>query len=69
MCLFLKAGHENAGVVTGHIETNTPKFVPPRLGRPAFDPTQTGLCKFELWPVGGVNSSEEGGGAKYLFQG
>ena len=27
-------------VMTGHIGTNTPKFVPP------FDPTQTGLCKF-----------------------
>ena len=23
-----------------------PKFVPPRWGRPRFDPTQTGLCKF-----------------------
>ena len=40
------AGHEDAGVMTGHIGTNTPKFVPPRWGRPPFDPTQTGLCKF-----------------------
>ena len=40
------AGHEDARVVTGHIGTNTPKFVPPRLGGPRFDPTQTGLCKF-----------------------
>ena len=31
---------------TSHIGTNTPKFVPPRWGRPPFDPTQTGLCKF-----------------------
>ena len=40
------AGHEDAGVMTGHIGTNTPKIVPPRRGRPPFDPTQTGLCKF-----------------------
>ena len=40
------AGHEDAGVMTGHIGTNTPKFVPPRRGRRPFDPTQTGLCKF-----------------------
>ena len=32
--------------MTGHIGTKTPKFVPPRRGRPRFDPTQTGLCKF-----------------------
>ena len=32
--------------MTGHIGTNTPIFVPPRWGRPRFDPTQTGLCKF-----------------------
>ena len=37
----------NPGIVmTGHIRTSTPKFVPPRCGRPPFDPTQTGLCKF-----------------------
>ena len=30
--------------MTGHIGTNTPKFVPLRRGRPRFDPTQTGLC-------------------------
>ena len=40
------AGHEDVGVVTGHIGTNIPKFLPPRWGRPRFDPTQTGLCKF-----------------------
>ena len=28
-CSYM-AGHEDAGVMTGHIETNTPKFVPPR---------------------------------------
>ena len=28
-----------------HIGINTPKFAPPRWGRPRFDPTQTGLCK------------------------
>ena len=38
------AGHEDAGVVTGHIGTNTPKYVPPRWGRPRFDPTQTGCA-------------------------
>ena len=32
--------------MTGHIGTNTPKFVPPCWGRPLCDPTQTGLCKF-----------------------
>ena len=40
MCLFLalyRAGHEDAGVVTDHIGTNTPKFVPPRWGRPRLD--------------------------------
>ena len=30
----------------GHTGTNTPKFAPPRWGRPPFDPTQTGLCRF-----------------------
>ena len=40
------AGHEDARVMTGHIGTNTPKFVRPRRGRPPLDPTQTGLCKF-----------------------
>ena len=29
VCSYM-AGHEDAGVVTGHIGTNTPKFVPPR---------------------------------------
>ena len=28
------AGHDDAGVATGHIGTNTPKFIPPRWGRP-----------------------------------
>ena len=45
VCSYM-AGHEDAWVMTGHIGTNTPKFVPPRWGRPPFDPTQTGLCKF-----------------------
>ena len=50
VCLFLYGRHEDAGVVTGHIGTNTPKFVPPRWGRPRVDPTQTGLCKFRwVW--------------------
>ena len=40
------AGHYPGILMTGHIGTNTPKFVPPRWGRPRFDPTQTGLCKF-----------------------
>ena len=45
VCSYM-ASHEDAGVVTGHIGTKTPKFVPPRWERPSFDPTQTGLCKF-----------------------
>ena len=45
VCSYM-AGHEDAGVMTGHIGTNTPKFVPPRWGRLPFDPIQTGLCKF-----------------------
>ena len=40
------AGHYPGILTTGHIGTNTPKFVPPRWGRLPFDPTQTGLCKF-----------------------
>ena len=44
VCSYM-AGHEDAWVMTGHMGTNTPKFVP-CWGRPAFDPTQTGLCKF-----------------------
>ena len=43
VCSYM-AGHEDSWVVTGHIGTNTPKFVPPRWGRPPFDPTQTGCC-------------------------
>ena len=31
VCYYM-AGHEDAGVVTGHIGTNTPKFVLPRWG-------------------------------------
>ena len=45
VCSFW-AGHCPSILMTGHIGTNTPKFVPPRGGRPRFDPTQTGLCKF-----------------------
>ena len=41
----LLGGSDGKGV-TGHVGTNTPKFVPPRWQRPPFDPTQTGLCKF-----------------------
>ena len=37
---------EGAWAMTDHIGTNASKFVPPRWGRPLFDPTQTGLCKF-----------------------
>ena len=49
-------GGANLGVfvaiwpVMSHIAANTPKFAPPRWGRPPVDPTQTGLCKFEwVW--------------------
>ena len=45
VCSYM-ASHKDAGTMTGHIGTNTPKFVHPRWGRPPFDPTQTGLCKF-----------------------
>ena len=45
VCSYM-ASHEDAGVMTGQIGTNTSKFVHPRCGRPPFDPTQTGLCKF-----------------------
>ena len=45
VCSYM-AGHEDAGVMTGHIGTNAPKCVPPRWGRPLFGSTQTGLCKF-----------------------
>ena len=40
------ASHCPSLLLTSHIGTNTPKFLPPRWGRPPFDPTQTGLCKF-----------------------
>ena len=39
-CSYM-AGHYPSILMTGHIGTNTPKFVPPRWGRPPFDPTQT----------------------------
>ena len=45
VCSYM-AGHYPSILMTGHIGTNTPKFVPPRWGRPRFDPTQTGMCKF-----------------------
>ena len=45
VCSYM-AGHYPDILMTGHIGTNTPKFVPPRWGRPPLDPTQTGLCKF-----------------------
>ena len=45
VCSYV-AGHYPGILMTSHIGTNTPKFVPPRWGRPRFDPTQTGLCKF-----------------------
>ena len=32
--LFWTLSHEDGGVVTGHVGTNTRKFVPPRWGRP-----------------------------------
>ena len=45
VCSYV-AGDYPGTLITCHIGTNTPKFVPPRWGRPPFDPTQTGLCKF-----------------------
>ena len=45
VCSYM-AGHYPGILMTFHIGTNTPKFVPPRWGRLQFDPTQTGLCKF-----------------------
>ena len=38
------AGHEDARVMTGHIGTNTPKFVPPRWGRQRFDLLKRGCA-------------------------
>ena len=40
VCSYM-AGHYLSNLMTGHIGTNTPKFVPPHWGRPPFDPTQT----------------------------
>ena len=40
------AGHCLGILMTGHLGTNAPKFVPPRWGRPPFDPrelTEQGL--------------------------
>ena len=54
VCSYM-AGHYPGIIMTGHIGTNTPKFV--RWGRPRLDPAQTGLCKF-----GWVWSSLKGGG-------
>ena len=48
VCSYM-AGHEDAGVVTGHIGTNTHthKFVPPRWGRLRFD--SNGAVQIRLW--------------------
>ena len=35
VCSYM-AGHDDGILMTGHIGTNTPKFVPPRRGRPRF---------------------------------
>ena len=45
VCSYM-AGHCPGILVTGHVGTNTPQFVPLRWGRPPLDPTQMGLCKF-----------------------
>ena len=42
VCSYM-AGHYPGILMTGHIGTNTPKFVPPRWGRPRFDPAV--VCK------------------------
>ena len=42
------AGHYPGILMTGHIGTNTPKFLPPRWGRPPFDPTQTGAVQIRV---------------------
>ena len=47
-CSYM-AGHYPGIRMTGHIGTNTPTFLPPPWGRPPFDPTQTGLCRFGRW--------------------
>ena len=46
VCSYM-AGHYPGILMTGHIGTNTPKFVPPRWGRPRVDPTQTGFV--QIW--------------------
>ena len=39
VCSYM-AIHYPGILMTGHIGANTPKFVPPRWGRPRFEPTQ-----------------------------
>ena len=45
---FYMAGHEDAWAMTGHIGTNTPKFVPPRWGRPPFWPYSNGAVQIRV---------------------
>ena len=47
VCSYM-AGHEDAGVVTGQRGTNTPKFVPPRWGRPRFEPYSNGAVQIRV---------------------
>ena len=42
------AGHEDAGVVTGHIGTNTPEFVTPSLGTTARCPDSHGAVQIRV---------------------
>ena len=51
------AGHEDAGVMTGHIGTNTPRFVPPRWDD----------CPLTLLKPGCANSGLELVEARPLF--
>ena len=49
VCSYM-AGHYPDILMTGHLGTNTPKFVPPRWGRPSFDPTYSnGAVQIRLW--------------------
>ena len=54
-------------LMTGHIGTNTPKFVPPRWGQPRFDPTQTGQCK-SGWAWSSLTKPIDGVPAEHYVQ-
>ena len=69
VCSYM-AGHEDAGVMTGHIitiGTNTPKSVPPRRGRPPFAPTQSGTPRPMFTPMCVKSLSRDKGSGRYTM--